>query len=842
MTHYFLRALLAQVRRRTSLYVLTVFGVALGVAAVLAIQIINRNALAAFRGSMAAVSGDADLMVLGRLPLFPESLYARVLAQEGVARAWPLHRVDVAVVGPDDLFLEVVGVDLVRPVDLPFDGAALDPALVLTTPGWIAVAPALAAQRGWSVGDAVMVSSGTRLRRLTVGALVDWQRVTPLASRRLALMDIAQSQALFGRRGEINQIDVRLAPRADPRVVGEQLARALGPAVDVLTPEQRARRAAGLMDAFRVNLTALSMISLVVGLFLVYAATQASLERRRAEFGVLRSLGASRFQVFGLIAAEVALLGVLGVGLGLPLGYTVAAANVDAVSATLTNLYVLDAIETLTLPGALYAMAAAIGVGGALMGALGPAVDMSRRDPVALLSPLTLHERLGSLAAPLAVAGLATLAAAGAWYARWGAAWRPAGFVLAIALLVALPLLTPAAIRALARPIRVRRFGAGYSVRSLTVRLHSTAVAVAALGLAVTMLTGITVMVGSFRRTVETWVHTSVRADVYVTTPTWARAQDVAPLDTAVATALRRTPGIVAMDRLRGFFAVLEDGQRISVFGVDLQARVPPGRFPLQAGDRGPALARVRDHGAVLISEPLAHKRRLGVGDTVRLAAPGGVAALPVAGVYYDYATEAGAVAMDLRTMAARFGPGPINSIALYLEPDRDADSAVATLTARFDGVPLLIRSNRRIREQALRLFDQTFAVTRVLQGMGLLIAVAGVTLTLLVIARERVSELALYRALGAARSQIFRIFVGKGLAMGALAILLGFGGGLVLAAILIFVINRSYFGWTIQTALPATTLLEQAASILLATVLASAYPALRAARTPATELSRDDV
>lgn len=842
MIGYFVRGLWTQVRQRTSLYVLTVFGVTLGVAAVLAIQVINQNALAAFRGSMEALSGSADLTVLGRLPAFPESLYTRVLAQPGVARAWPLHRVDVAVVGVDDLFLEIVGIDVLRPVDLPLESAALDPAHVLTAPGWIAVTPALAVERGWSLGDTLTVSSGTRRRMLTVGALVDFQRLTPLASRRLALMDIAQSQALFGRRGEISQIDIQLAPHADARRVTQGLVRALGPAVDVLVPEQRTHRAMGLMEAFRVNLTALSMISLVVGLFLVYAATQASLVRRRAEFGVLRSLGASRAQVFGLIMGDVVVLGVLGVCLGLPLGYAVAAANVDDVSATLTNLYVLDAIETLTLPASLYAMAAAVGVGGALVGALGPAVDMSRRDPVALLSAFTLHERLGSLVRPMTAAGLATLAAAGAWYALWGASWRPAGFVLAIALLVALPLLTPAAIRSLARPIRVRGFGMGFSVRSLTARLPSTAVAVAALALAVTMLTGITVMVGSFRRTVATWVDTTVRADVYVTTPTWARAFGTAPLDTTIATALRETQGVIAMDRLRGFFAVLEDGQRISVFGVDLRERVPPGRFPLASGDRETALQRVRGDGAVLISEPLARKRRLGVGDTIRLTTPDGVAAFSVAGVYYDYATEAGAVGMDLATMAARFGSGPINSIALYLEPGRDADSAVAALTARFDDVPLLIRSNRRIREQALRLFDQTFAVTRVLQVMGLLIAVAGVTLTLLVTARERVSELALYRALGAARRQIFTIFVGKGLAMGTVAILLGLGGGLVLAAILIFVVNRSYFGWTIRPSLPAATLIEQAASILVATIVASAYPALRAARTPATELSRDDV
>lgn len=197
---------------------------------------------------------------------------------------------------------------------------------------------------------------------------------------------------------------------------------------------------------------------------------------------------------------------------------------------------------------------------------------------------------------------------------------------------------------------------------------------------------------------------------------------------------------------------------------------------------------------------------------------------------------------MDLRTLERRFGKGPANSIALYLDEGMDAEQFVDRVKRRSGDLPLLVRSNRNLRTEVLRIFDQTFAITRVLQAMGLLIAVSGITLTLLVIARERISELALYRSLGALRHQIFGIFVGKGLAMGILSIVLGTLGGFALAAILILVINRAYFGWTIQADIPMGSLAGQAATILLATVVASVYPALRAARTPATELSRDDL
>ncbi|MFQ6673042.1 MAG: ABC transporter permease, partial [Candidatus Tectimicrobiota bacterium] len=213
----------------------------------------------------------------------------------------------------------------------------------------------------------------------------------------------------------------------------------------------------------------------------------------------------------------------------------------------------------------------------------------------------------------------------------------------------------------------------------------------------------------------------------------------------------------------------------------------------------------------------------------------------PIAGVYYDY-TEGGSAAMDHRTMTHAFGPGPVNSVGLYLEPGLDAERVVDELKERFADFPLRIRSNRRLREDILAIFDQTFAVTRILQVMSLLIAVGGITLTLLVQAQEGISELALYRALGARREQIFRIYVGKGLGMGLLGLGLGSLGGIALAGILIFLINPAYFGWTIQVSWPWGALTQQATTILAAAALASLYPAVRASRTPATELSRDDL
>jgi len=844
---YLLRALRVQISGGRVLFGLTVLGVALGVASVFSIQILNRSSLAAFAGGMQAVSGEADLSVLGRQPTFAESLYPEALQVAGVEAAWPLYRVEAAVSARPGLLLEIVGFDLFAPVRLPVAGttggeaSSAEIAPALSRPGWAAVTPALAAELGWEVGDAVEVTSGGHRARLVIGALVDFQKLSPLASRRLVVMDIAQAQGLLGAAGQIHQIDIRIRAGADREGVATALARRLGPGVRVVTPEQRQQETGQLLGAFRLNLTALSLISLFVGLFLVHTSVQAALVRRRTEFGVLRSLGATRGQVLGLILAEACVLGLLGVAVGLPLGYGAAAANVDLVSRTVSNLYLLDTIEQLDVPVWLFLLSAAVGVAGAAAGALLPALDMSRRDPRALLAAYTLHERADRFARPACVAGIATLLAAWSWFLLWGSGWRPAGFVLAFALVVALPLLAPLAVVQVARHAPRRGFGLAYALRGLATRLQGSAFAVAALAVAVSMLVGITLMVGSFRATVGEWIGQTVHADLYLSAESWARADDAATLDPAFVRGLAARREVRQIDRLRRTRSYA-GGSQVAVAGIDMTLPAGERRFLFLAGEPREAMRRAANDGAVLVSEPLARRLHLGVGDTLRLDGPAGTLGLPIAAVFADYGNERGSVLMDLGTLARHFGPGEAHSVAVYLADGLDPEQAADALRTAFPDAPVRYRSNRRLREEVLRIFDQTFAVTRLLQGMALAVAACGVMLTLLVLARERAAEIALYRALGSRRGQILRIFLGKGIGLGAIGLALGLPAGVALAFVLVKVINPAYFGWTIPLRWAWGDLTQQVATILAAAAAAALYPAARASATPATELNREEV
>ena len=817
-------------RRSPLLFLLTVVGVALGVASVVTIQLLNRAAVAAFEETLEINTAAAGLIVRPYGPTLDETVLPAILATRGVEGADPLHETSVRLgAGSPESgarHLTVLGIDLLsgRVGSSIEMGAAIEAGDLVSAPG-IALPEATAADLGLREGDEIVLGHGSRLHRISVAGVLPGGQAS-------GVMDIAWSQDLFGP--DLTQINVHLAPGVEAASVASLLQPRLGPGVRITTPTEEGLEGRGLLSAFRLNLTALSLISVFVGAFLVYGTTRATLVRRRGELGVLRSLGATRSQVLVVVLAEIAFLGVAGVLVGLPAGYLAARANVETVSGTLTNLYLLEAINELTVPTWVVALAVAVGVGSALLGGVLPALETVGSRIRSLLSSVPQYAHRELSPAHLAIAGVAVGAAAlGVLFLS---RWTHRGMVSAFLLMIALPLATPRVLDSLAQPFHPKRLGVAYAVRSLSHRLASAGVAVAGLAVAVTMMVGITVMVASFRASLSSWIEGTVRADIYVSAAAWRGDRDAPGLQPEVLDALREVEGVRVLDRVRGFTGRAE-GTAISLRGVDLRQVPPSDRFQVLAGPAEPST----DGDGVYVSEPLARKAGLSPGDTIRLETPAGAAFPVVVSIVRDYGDERGAVTMDLTQMTRWFGPGDVHGAALYLEASEgaaDTDPVLADLRDRLGGYGLTIRSNRALRDNALRVFDQTFRITLVLQAMALLIAAVGVTLTLLVLGHDEAGTLALYRALGATRPQVFAVFTAKGAVIALAGTALGFVGGSALAALLIYVVNPTYFGWSLEPHVPVGQLLAQAAWIQVAAVLAGVIPALGASRPTASALN----
>lgn len=836
------RSIKGLVQSQRVLYALTAAGVALGVASVVSIQIINKNAVASFSASVKAVSLGAGVIVRAGARPLDERVYAEVLADPAVVGASPVHRVEVAFFPDADrkMYLDVLGVDLSAPGRLPLNGAPNSLGEILGTRGWSAVTPELADELGFEPGTRFEVVAGTRSVELVMGAEIDFRRIAPLSSSRLVLMDIAQSQDFFAERGIIDEINVFVEEGAPREDVASRLAEQLAGRAIVTTPGQRNAEARGLLGAFELNLTALSFISLLVGLFLVYTSVQASLVRRRRELGVLRAMGATQRQVLRLLLVEASVVGVIGTVAGVPLGYLGASLNVDAVSGTLRDIYLLNAIERLEVPGWIYLLAVGLGIGGAVAGALLPSLEAVRREPRELLGRAAANDSAIRLAPKLAVGGACVGLAALGWYLAVGATVDYGGFVLAVALVLLIPSLAPLALQLAARSAPAHTLGGGYAVRTLqSGRASASALTVAALGIAFSMLISITLMIGSFRATLEVWIDRVVIADVYVSTATsdhGGRSGGFAP---NVVSQVQATPGVGFLDTIRRREGTAND-RPVRIVGVNLSLPGTVERFPLLDGAYAGLQDKLLTGNSVLITEPFARKSNTWTGDSLDIETPDGKRTVTVGAVFFDYSTEKGVVYTHRDLYADLFGPGQPVGLALYLDDSADPEAMVGTLNEELQIPGLVIQSNKTLRSRVFEIFEQTFAIVRLLQGMSLLIAAFGITLTLFVIARERVAELALYRALGATRRQVFRFFVGKGAALGGLGCGLGLVGGAALAWVLVFVINRELFGWTIQVFIPWAALAEQIVTVVLVALAAAAIPALRASQTPAGELTRD--
>lgn len=851
-----LRTAAGRARAAPALAVLLVAAIALGSAAVVSVQLLNRASLDALDASLEAVSPGAELRLEGVAVgegTLPDHAYLDVLTEPGVASAAPvvqLRRVRIESPG-GSIEASVLGVDLLSagfafaapPGDTSETAFSADAFLT----GGIVLPEATAVDLGARIGDTVRLTHRTRTQPAEVAGVF---RGSGAGGSPTAFLDLAWAQALRGSAG-LDRIEVGLAPDGDPAAVAAALEAAV-PGARAASGAALREEGAGLFRAFRLTLTALSGVSLLVAAFLVYASVRAGLAARRREIGLFRALGAPAERVAAILAGEVALTALLGGALGVPLGAVAAGVSLDGVAGVLTNFYLLERIDAVRVTFGVAAGSVGLAVAAALFGALPEIASAARRAPAALLVPAVavaavsrpsrLRRAVPWLGAALAVFGLSALLPASS---GWGAAAASigGGFGASAAVLVGAALLCRPALTLAARAGTAieGRSAFGRGVRAGVREPGATSPPAAALLVAVALLVGVSSMIASFRSTLEIWLDETLIADLYVARPgRFGEPGGVpTPMSPASVGFLGSDPAVEHHDTLRVLRVRLE-GRLSSVAGIRSELPGAERRFSF-LGDRRAALRGLRS-GEALVSEPLARRLGLARGGLLALPAASGLTEVPVAGVYRDYGNEGGAVILDRAALNRLFPtaePPPVHGVALYLRDQEDPAAVAARLRG---GLPpgMDILENGALRERALLVFDETMAVTGLLRRFALLIAALGVALLLAALARERASETALLRALGAGRRQAAAEFFGRGALIAAVALGLGGGAGAALAALLARVVNPAWFGWTVDLHWPVGTFAIQAAVVLVVGLAAAALPARLASRVRVASLVRE--
>ena len=850
MSRLLWRASLRHLLRHPGQIGLSVLGIALGVAVALSIDLATESARRAFELATEAVTGRATHQIVGGPAGLPEAFYRTLRLDLGVRRAAPVVAFDVAAPDHPGRTFQLLGVDpFAEPAFRPHLAGA-DPlgplAELVGRPSTALMSGPTARALGMQTGATLTVRvAGVRRALTLVGTVEPADRLSTRALEGLLVTDIATAQELAGARGRLTRIDLIVGFRPQDRAQLERIRAALPPGAELTLAGAQAETAASMTAAFSLNLRALSLLALVVGMFLVYNTMTFSVVQRRALIGTLRALGVTRGEVFALVAGEALAVGAVGTVLGVGLGLALAQGLLGLVTRTINDLYfVLSVREVWLTPGAVI-KAVGLGVGATLLAALAPAREASGTRPREALLRSLLEARARRTAPRAALAGLAVGAVGGLLLLpRGGAVWS---FIGLFALLMGAALATPLAASAMLRVLEwpARRVGGllgGMAARGIHAALSRTGIAIAALMIAVSATIGVGIMIASFREAVERWLEGTLRADVYVSPPSLIGSRPDATLDRGLAERLAATPGVAAVSTSRGATAASPRGP-VHVVALGVAAgRVPT--FPMKQGRLDQVWAAVED-GGVMISEPFAYRHALAPGRRVRLNTDRGPEAFLIAGVFYDYGSSAGVVVMSRRTYERFWDDRAVSAIALYAAPGADLDALIAALRTRAaEGTPpaeVVIRSNRALREASLEIFDRTFAVTRVLRLLIVAVAFVGVLSALMAHALERTREVAFQRALGLTPRQVWGVITAQTGLMGLVAGLLALPVGVLLAAVLVFVINRRSFGWTMPLDVRPGVLLQGLLLAVVAALLAGFYPALRMAGASPAEALRDE-
>jgi putative ABC transport system permease protein len=701
----------------------------------------------------------------------------------------------------------------------------------------------VAARYGLALGDAIEVRNGATTHSLTiVGLLEPSDDLSRRALDGLLITDIATAQEVLERVGRLDRIDL-IVPEGDAGEAALARIQSVLPAsarIDLAGARQGT--VAEMTAAFSLNLTALSLLALVVGLFLIYNTVTFGVVQRRPVIGSLRALGTTRRQIFALILIEAAVLGVIGTLIGLALGVLLGRGAVGLVTQTVNDLFFVVAVRDIQVPASTLIKGGLVGVGAALIGAAIPAWEATSVPPAGALKRSNVEERANALLPWISAAAVGLLALGGLLMIPDGS--LTLSFAGLFAVVLGAALLTPALLMALMALASwaVQRLGIveRMAPRTVTRSLSRTAVAVAALMVAVSVIIGVGVMIGSFRQTVVQWLDDVLQADIYVSPPSLQSSQVSSTLEPGIVYTLLGLEGIerAATTRTVDVSAQLpgrSEAVPVQIAAVTEDLAGERRRYRESLGSPSRTWQAVRE-GAVVINEPMANRYDLGVGDRFALQTDRGMHEVEVAGVGVDF-DVAPSLLMDDAIYRTLYDDDAISAVGLFVAPGVDVDATVNALRAALANEGnLLVRSNVGTRTEALAVFDRTFAITVALQLLAALVAFIGILSTLMSQQLERMREIGILRSTGMTRRQLWRLSLLETGLIGASAGLLALPTGLLLALVLIYIINLRSFGWTLEMRLTPEVFLQAFAVALGAALLAGLYPAWRMGQTqPAT-------
>ena len=818
--------------------VLSVLGIALGVAVVMAVGLANQSTSRAFEITMEQISGRVTHQILGGPGGLPESLYRDLRLSHPYLTAAPVVEGMVHLAGEQ---FTLLGVDPLS--ERPFrnltqgpDGQRLQQ-LLSGEPG--VLVSAYTARR-------LQLTDGSNLSLEIAGVQRPTRLLGHFGDSRAAAVDgilvadIAQAQTLLQQFGSLDRIDLAL----DENGVST-LTTWLPEGYKLVQTQQRSNAMANMSHAFQTNLSAMSLLALLVGGFLIYNSATFSVLQRRRQFGIMRLLGATRREVFRLILLEQLLIGLVGTLLGLGAGILLAQQLLRLVTRTINDLYFALTVSRLDLSPEILLSGVLLGLLTTALAALVPAWEATRSRPHTVNRRSTIEQQSHRAIPWLLLIGLLGIAAG--WLLVQGSGRSLLqGFAALFCFIMGYCLLVPAMVPILSRLLQYPVQGLFGSIGRLAARgigatLSRTGPAIAALTLAIAATIGMGIMVDSFRGAVSQWLSQTIQGDIYVSAPESASKRASAPLPEWLPAEIEHIDGVRETSSGRHVRVESENGP-VDLLAIGLASTSYRG-FHFMSETLPDLWQHFADGELLLISEPYAFHNRLKVGDTLVLLTADGNRDFTIGGIFQDYGSDRGLIVLPRERYRELWNDSAISTLGVYLETESTLDQVLSQVrqVAGKAQQPLRVQASRQILDHSLEIFDRTFTITRVLRLLVIAVAFVGILSAMLALQLERAKEHAILRATGMTPAQLLGQVSLQTLLMGLMAALLAMPLGWLMSEILIHVINLRAFGWSMPGQLDPLVLLEAITFALLAALLAGIYPSLRMASTPPAVALREE-
>jgi putative ABC transport system permease protein len=826
--------LLSQLRESPGRLSVTVLAIALGVALGAAVYLVNNAALNEFDLATKRLVGEADVVVRGPREGFQENLFTRLAGDAAVSTASPVLELEVALPGRRDT-LKVLGID-------PFRAATLQPALIgdigdglfaLMQSDGIYLSSSAAQDLDAQRGKELPVIVGSVPKSLHVLGVLS----STTYSQELGLMDIASAQWTFGRVGRLNRIDVRLRPGVDVDLYRRGLERTLPVGVHAVAPQVERDRAVTVTRAYRVNLNMLALVAMWTGAFLVFSTQSLSVLRRKRSFALLRALGVTRGQLQRAIVGEGAALGAAGSILGVIVGAGFAALVLQFLTGDLGNgqLHAIGA----SLRAAPAPMLAFVSMGTLVtsIGAWLPARAAARQAPAPALKGGDGDYAVA--ARSTAYLGIVLLAG-GAVLSRLPAvAGLPLFGYAAIALLLlgAVLLVPTLTVKGLGLAPRTHRVALDTAVAQLRENVGLSTLSLASIIVSFSLMVAMAIMVYSFRVSFDHWLEKLLPADLQLREPLgtdtayWSAADQarIATADGVSRIEFRRTRQLL-LDPSRPPVTLIARGATAAQTVLEL---------PLVSSVSLPPTPHLEP---AWISEALQDLYGYPLGREIDVPLAGRLQRFTVAGVWRDYARTSGSIVISRQAYVAATGDDSANEGSLWLKAGANAAVTETALRARFArGDSLEILTSTALRERSLRIFDRAFAITYALEAIAVLIGLAGVSFAASSTALARRAEFGVLRHIGMLRRQIIGVLASEGLLLSGFGVLYGLTLGGMLSLVLVYVINRQSFNWSIDLAVPLWELVLLSAVLMTAAAVTAVWSGRAATSQAAVQAVRED-